>query len=335
MLNDVHLKQSNEQAIINAVIHLIKYAVKNKIFDVFLAGDLFDSRSFQRQSTLRAFETILNLFHEAKIRLHLFPGNHDKTEYSDSYSFLEVYQHHPCVQFNSQPRRLEIRGIKIDLIPFFSDDILVPMLEAHEGGDLLISHFEMYGSENNGNVSEKSSITPKLLSKWKGVKLGHYHDEHEVAPNIHHLSAFIQQKFGENRKKGFAVIYDDLSHESIQGSFREFKKISINADALELIDIKNLISEYKDNENGIRFSIEGKKSSLEAIDMKMFEGTGIDVKKVFSTETRIDKGVEMPKLKTKLEEGDVKTNFKTFCKNKELNHEVGKSYLETFLKTSL
>ena len=86
IFNDVHLKAGNEEDIINAVKYMIRYTLDLGVNKIIFAGDLFDSRSFQRQSVLRAFDTICKMFLEANINLYLFPGNHDKTIYENNYS---------------------------------------------------------------------------------------------------------------------------------------------------------------------------------------------------------------------------------------------------------
>ena len=79
---------------------------------------------------------------------------------------------------------IEIDKVTITLLPFFSDEMLIPMLEEDKGADVLISHFEMAGSTHLGKVSKKTSINKKLLSKWKKVYLGHYHNYHEITKDI-------------------------------------------------------------------------------------------------------------------------------------------------------
>ena len=61
IFNDAHLKTGNEQDVIHSVKHMLKYAKSEGINKLIFAGDLFDSRSFQRQSVLQAFDEIKEL----------------------------------------------------------------------------------------------------------------------------------------------------------------------------------------------------------------------------------------------------------------------------------
>ena len=81
------------------------------------------------------------MINKAKCKLYLFPGNHDKTVYASFDSFLDIYRHHPSVEFNRELKNIIIEGVSIDLLPFFSDDMLIPMIKEAEGADVLISHF--------------------------------------------------------------------------------------------------------------------------------------------------------------------------------------------------
>ena len=330
IFNDSHLKDGNEEEVYESVVHMVNYAVKNKIKNFIFAGDLFDSRSFQRQKQLTTLNKILDLFQKNNLILYLFPGNHDKTLYSSADSFLDAYKHHPCVRFNKHIKRIEIDGVTIDLLPFFSDDKLVPMLDKAEGADVLISHFEMKGSSHLGKISKKQNITKKLLSKWKKVYLGHYHNHHEISKDIVHLPSFRQENFGEDNVKGFALLKKDLSYELIKGQFKEYIKVSVDASTLSTKKIKQLADKYKNSNESIRIEFKGTESQCKSIDKTLFEGTGIDVKlkydEIYDT---ID--VVPSKIIQKYDKNDILNSFKDFCKEKKYDLKRGNSLLQEFL----
>ena len=103
---------------------MVDYAVENDIKKLIFAGDLFESRSFQRQKTLLTLGNILDLFYANGLTLYLFSGNHDKTIYKSFDSFLDIFKHYPCVKFSRGLKNIVIDGVSIDLLPFFSDDML-------------------------------------------------------------------------------------------------------------------------------------------------------------------------------------------------------------------
>ena len=64
VFNDIHLKDGNEDEVYKSTVHMVNYAVENKIKNLIFAGDLFDSRSYQRQKQLTTLDKMLDLFHK-------------------------------------------------------------------------------------------------------------------------------------------------------------------------------------------------------------------------------------------------------------------------------
>ena len=333
IFNDAHLKTGNEQDVIHSVRHMIKYAVKNEVSDLIFAGDLFDSRSFQRQSVLQAFDEILRLINKAGLTLYIFPGNHDKTVYASYDSFLDVYRHYPNVVFNRELSVIKLDDVTITLLPFFSDDMLIPMLEEAEPTDVLISHFEMAGSTHLGKVSVKSTINKKLLSKFTKTYLGHYHNHHEISKDIIHLPSLRQSNFGEDENKGFAVLNKDLSYELIKGDFKSFKKITIDINKTTAKQLKELITIHENSSDTIRFEFVGDESKLKALDKSLFNGSGIDVKIKYDVKYDYkDDQLTLPTVIEHYGEEQVKDAFKSFCNEKGYEYQEGIVLLNEYLK---
>jgi len=332
IFNDAHLKTGNEQEVFEACVYMLDYAKKHQIKNIVFAGDMFHSRSFQRQFVLKTFDRILDKFKQYGIKLYLFAGNHDKTLYNSEESFLDVYRFHPNVEFNYDTKVVEIEGISITLLPFFTDEMLVERISNAKPTDILISHFEMQGSCNLGNVSKNDSITQKSLKKFKKVYLGHYHNHHEITKDIVHLPSLLQNNFGEDNKKGFAVIYDDLSYELIKGKFKELSKITINLNKQSSEEINKLINKYKDSNNTIRFEITGEKTKVKSFDTKIFNGTNIGFIKTYE-EKEINK-IELEKVKSKkvYNKKEVLGVFEEFCDSKQYDKKQGLELVNKLIK---
>jgi exonuclease SbcD len=329
--NDVHLKNGNEESILDAFNYMLVKAKELGITRTIFAGDLFDSRTMQRLKVLQTFDKMLENSSKAGITIDLISGNHDKTIYASYDSFLEQYRYHPGVNYYRGITELEYEGIKFTYAPFFSDDMLIPMLEESKGGDVLVSHFEMQGSTHLGKVVEKSVINEKFLSKWKKVYLGHYHNHHEITKDIVHLPAFIQASFGEDDNKGFSVLYDDLSYSIIKGRFRRFKKVSINLDTITPSGIKELLRTHENSPNSIRFEISGSESKVKAFDVSIFKDTNIDVKKKYEQKFDYEED-EKPSIIEKFDKASVQESFEKFCEQKGYDYKEGKVILDEFLK---
>ena len=330
IFNDVHLKTGNEDEVYKSTIHMVDYAVENGIKNLIFAGDLFDSRTMQRLKVLKTFDKMLDLFHTNGLNLFLFPGNHDKTLYNSSDSFLDTYKHHPCVEFNRELKNIVIDGVSIDLLPFFSDDMLIPMLENAKGADILISHFEMAGSNHLGHISKKVTINKQLLSKWNKVYLGHYHNHHEITNDIVHLPSFRQESFGEDNKKGFTLLYSDGSYELVKGKFKEYLKLSIDLNKTSNKDIYNFVDMYKNSKKTVRIEFVGSEAQCKAIDKKQFKDTGIDIKMKYNEVHDVD--IKEPsKIIEKYSKEQILGSFKDFCNDKDYDYNEGSKMIKEFL----
>ena len=329
IFNDVHLKTGNEDEVYESTKHMVEYAVENKIKNLIFAGDLFDSRTMQRQKVLQTLDKMLNLFHANGLTLNMFPGNHDKTLYNSFDSFLDIYKHHPCVKFNRGLENMVLDGVSIDLLPFFSDDMLIPMLENAKGANILISHFEMAGSNHLGHISKKSTINKKLLSKWNKVYLGHYHNHHEITKDIVHLPSFRQESFGEDNNKGFSLLYKDGSYEIVKGSFKEYVKISFDLGESGG-DMHSQIELHKNSNNTVRFEFNGTEAQCKAIDKTLFKDTGIDVKMKY-VEIYENEIIEPSKIIERYSKDEIMGSFKEFCSSKGYDYSEGSKMIKEFL----
>lgn len=331
IFNDAHLKAGNEENVISSVKHMIEVANEMKIKKFIFAGDLFDSRSFQRQSILLTLDKILNLFLLNDIESYFIPGNHDKTTYASYDSFLDTFRHYPNFNLYTSLSVIDIEGVSVTMLPFFSDDMLIPMLKEAKPSDVLISHFEMAGSTNLGRASEKTTINKELLSKWKKTYLGHYHNHHEITKDIVHLPSLRQANFGEDNNKGFSVLYDDLSYDVIRGNFSEFLKINIDLNSITTTELKQLIKTYQNSSDVVRFEFTGKESKLKALDRSMFQDTGIDIKLKYDAKYDYDEDdLVYPTITEMYQESDVKDTFKQFCEDKGYDLKIGQALLDEF-----
>ena len=330
IFNDVHLRTGNEDEVYESTKYMVDYAVKNNIKNLIFAGDLFDSRTMQRLKVLQTFDKMLDLFHVNGLTLYEFPGNHDKTLYNSFESFLDTYKHHPCVRLNRELKNIVIDGVSIDLLPFFSDDMLIPMLDKAKGADILISHFEMAGSNHLGHISKKVTINKQLLSKWGKVYLGHYHNHHEITKDIVHLPSFRQESFGEDNNKGFSLLKKDGSYEIIKGKFKEYVKISIDLDKATNKDISRLIDTHKNSGKVVRIEFNGTEAQCKAINKAQFKGTDIDVKLKYS-EIYENEIAEPSKIIEKYSKDQILSSFKDFCNDKDYDYKEGEQMIKEFL----
>jgi len=328
VFNDIHIKSGNEIAVYEGVKYLVEHANKLKIKEIICNGDIFESRSFQRQSYLDCWERCLDLFHANGIICHTNVGNHDKSIYKIENNFLSSFRHHPAMELYSKITNTTINGKTFTFSPYYLDEQIQEQLENQAPTDILIGHWSCHGSVNLKMITKKEGIGKKLLSKWKKTYLGHFHNWNEVSKDIVHLPSLLQNDFGEDNNKGFSIIFDDLSYEIIKGKFREFKKIVLDMNIISLSELNEIVKTESKNDATIRIECIGDDSKLKAIDKSLYKDSGIDVKTTFNKEYDFDTTKkEIPKAVNKYTENQIKDELKIFCKKKGLNHTEGERLL--------
>lgn len=327
VFTDTHLKASNINEVTNSVREIIKYCTDNGIREVCCLGDVFDSRKAQTQEVLIAFSFILDLFNENSLSLRCVVGNHDKTNYTSNNSFLDPFNHHPALILHS----VSLSHKSETYMPYYSEDILLTKLQEDniKKDTVLFGHFAVTGSRNNdGSLVE--GITAKDLKKFKKVFLGHYHDTQEPMSNVVHLPSLLQNNFGENDKKGFTVIYEDLSYDIIPTNSTKYIKQVIDLDKFSNKDIVKLIEQHKNSTDKVRFEFVGDESKLKSIDKSIYVDSGIDVKmkiKEVEDNTEFDE-VEMKEY----DNTSIIEEFSLFCEDNSFSELEGLKYLKSHLK---
>ncbi len=331
LFTDIHIKKSNIQEITTAITDVISFCKENNITECYCLGDIFESRIAQTQEVLSAFDNIIELFSSNNITLYSIAGNHDKTDYSNEYSFLEPFRHNPSFVLCNE--NTNIKGVNLRFQPYFKEDILVEKIKnisVDKGEDfVLLGHFAVSGSRNNdGSIVE--GITSKDLKKFKKVFLGHYHNTQEPLSNVVHIPSLIQHNFGEDSNKGFTVVYEDLSYSIVKTSAKEYVKQVIDLDKFSNKDIVKLIDQHKNSDNEIRFEFLGDESKLKSIDKSIFISNGIDVKikvKEVEDNTEFDE-VEMKEY----DNSSILEEFTLFCEENSFPEIDGCKYLKNHLK---
>jgi exonuclease SbcD len=336
---DWHLKESNIDQVKDLVKQKCELAKQLGVDTVFCLGDIFDSRSGQKEVTLRAFSDILETFSSYGIKLWMIPGNHDKTILSIDDSFLDPYKHHPKFKLVKMSGRVPIGSTFFYLLPYYKAPIwlekyheLVDYIGSFNIGEkhILLSHIAMNGSTNNDGSKVECGIAPTLFKSWDAVLLGHYHDQQQIASNVFHIPSIQQNNFGENNQKGFTVVYDDASFELVRSKFKEYVKISIDFDRTSKNDVKAIVKENIDPNKFVRLEFVGSADKIKSLDRDEISSLGIDVKvKVKEIEDTIEYATEEVK---EYDSVSIVEEFKLFCEEKGKDFDKGNEYLQRKLK---
>lgn len=331
--NDWHIDEDNIDSVISIIKQKCELAKKIKVKTLLFLGDAFVSRAKQPQIILNTFEEILDIIYSYKLDLYIVIGNHEKTDYKDSKSFLDSFQHHPCVKgFYSEYDNLDlIEGIRLHFIPFFADKEWLERFNPSmlkDGKNILCSHIAVVGSRNNDGSLVNNSISSKLFKDFDTVLLGHYHDYQCISNNIYHLPSIKQKDFGENTNKGFTILYNDCTHEIVRSDFKVFRKVIIDADKITKEELNEAIQTYQKQSKteNIRFVFEGSEDKLNSINKERFYQVGIDVQ-MNNRDIEIVEDFDTVEI-TQYDSENIVEEFEEFCETNSYDLKEGLSYLK-------
>ena len=293
IITDTHLKDENIETNKSVYQQTIDFCKKNGLDKIYHLSDIFNSRKAQTQQVLvDGFTEILDNLHNHGIQLITFPGNHDKTDYSSTKSFLHPFQHHPAFTLIDDYFNFPLaENIVCHFLPFFSDEEyqqrLVQIASAYTPtenvADILFTHIGITGARMN-NGTEVVSISQSSFGLFDKVYIGHYHDKQIFGDGkFNYVGSTIQHNYGETPDKGLTVLYDDLTWETIELDFPRFLNIEIDISKLTPQDIQDLKDEKAKSDDNLRVILCGPEEQVKSFNKHIFLESGISV------EQKVDK----------------------------------------------
>lgn len=330
ILTDTHLSEKTIDVNKSIYKQAIKVAQDLGLNEIEHAGDIFQSRKSQSQAVLQAFFDVLNNLLENNIKLNCIVGNHDKTVYSESSSFLDPFTHHPAMNLYPYCGGRPISNdIHLHYASFFSEDEYFKMvLENDDAGsfgekNILLTHIGVQGAVMNNGILPESKVTTNLFKKYDSVLIGHYHDPQQLG-KVEYIGASMQHNFGEGTRKGLTIVYDDLTTELIPLDFPQYLKYEVSVNDMTIQDVEDLKKEVKSTNDHIRVILKGTEEDLKSFNKQSLLEIGVSVQ---LEQEKID----VKELETRVEAFDSLTltaEFETFCEENKLNKTEGRKYFK-------
>lgn len=260
---DLHLHLNNVHLFESAVDQAIDYCKKNGLHYIFNGGDTFTSRKGQPQEVLKVFWETLERMRMANITMYAIVGNHDKTDYASSDSFLIPFQDHPALQLVEGADHVDVvEGLRVHMVSFFEDEMYKDMLSKCEilkgVKNILITHIGIDGAKMNSGLSLSAKVNASMFKEFDAVYVGHYHNKQLMSycPNgsrkvvdILYTGSTYPHNFGEDNDKGLYVLSNDGSMKMIETQFpkfvtNEFKEIQEH-DIAEVLSAAELVGNLR------------------------------------------------------------------------------------------
>jgi DNA repair protein SbcD/Mre11 len=167
---------------------------------VVVAGDLFHSVRPTNYAILFAFRQFQRL-REAlpNAPIVLIAGNHDTPRSVETGSILRLFEEVGVEVATTDSRRLVYPELDLSIFAVPRQALLVPerpllQPQGSEGHQVLVVHLEVEGeySIHHGAADYGGAVLRRQdlhLEDWTYVALGHYHTQHQVAPNAWYAGA--------------------------------------------------------------------------------------------------------------------------------------------------
>jgi len=235
---DLHFSLYSQDTIIEGIprrlYYLIKiltdicqYAIKNKIFNIGIAGDTLHNKSIIHAV---AFGMLLDLIRRfPEITFYIIDGNHDVSSKSgDGVSALKGFDNEPNVIMIHTETQIQ----NIAFIPWNPKTMKQEIKNSK--ADYLVSHFGLNEAMLNSGISIVSDIGLRDLKHFKRCFIGHYHTPQEVG-NVIIPGSIIQLDWGEKGENKRFVIFDSDTNEvefvEIEG-YQKHIEVEINENNL-------------------------------------------------------------------------------------------------------
>ena len=333
LLKDTHLKEDNITLVESIFIQAIELCQVRGIKKISHAGDFFTSRKAQSLDILNAADRIFRRIRECGIDMDIIPGNHCKTSLTDMSSYLDIFRE--VVHVIPEYECIVIEGISLHFLPYFKEDegYIDRLLAIKQDLDkskknVLITHIAVNGVANNDRSLVENNLTKDLFDDFDMTFIAHYHDESWIGDKIHYFPSNYQANYGETTKKGFTILYDDLSTEFIESVFPKY--IQVKLDIADQEKIKEAQLKYKNSPDNVRFIFLGEEAELKSVNKEKFAELGIEV--TFNKDSAVPMNADDLVKKAgsvSFDRSNINEAFETFCQTKHIeDNSIGKSYLE-------
>ena len=223
--------------ILEAFTFMCEYCVKNGIDQLYILGDVNDSKGLCSTLACVLFKKILDSY--KNINFIIIGGNHDACTGGDhnNISSVELLAS-SNVKVITQPEVLD----NITFIPW-SKTIAQDIKDA-QANDILLSHFALNSAIMGSGMVARTNIGPKDLKKFRKVFIGDFHTGQTVE-HVSYVGSLIplNRSEGQDEKRFIVVDSETLKFESvkIETNYRKYYTFDIT----EETNIKETLAEIK------------------------------------------------------------------------------------------
>lgn len=329
LMNDLHITKDNtldyERNWNEALSVCERYSIKK----MFIGGDIFTTRSAQ---SLYPLLIVYQCFHKAVdrgIEVNVAFGNHDCPAYGEQRNWLDLYS--DIVNVGRTWTYFEMGEKVLAMCSYYPEDTMMAgmlrelnsWLSKHDyslSDAVVYLHSGVHGAL--GDFDVPNEIPQGLLTSYFRVLCGHYHNRTVIADtNIEYIGSSRAHNFGEDDRKGYTLLYPNGETLFIQNE----ANIRYATDDVTLDELDSWKKTHDDRYK-VRLRIHCNASEVDTIDRDDLMERGAD-KIEFMTEKIQAIKVEQSKIEETFDNKNLQLEYKSFCKEKDIDSRFGIDYL--------
>lgn len=313
-----------------------EYGVKN----VFIGGDLYESRAGQDLDVLLAVRRAFNRLRHRNLEAYIIDGNHDKKNGSSTFSYNNIFADCvPGVHFIDTFVTMYIANsdVVVYLLSYFDnkqgkfDELFNHMLKNFNPKyyNILYCHQGISGGLSKLTADE---LPAEIFQPFNLVLAGHYHNRKQIPDtNIEYIGSSRQHNFGEDTEKGYTILYTDGTTDFVQNE-ANIRFVTYETDFKGIKDIKEEIerrSPELQKQESVRLIVNCTEEEAKKIDSQGLKEAGFS--KVEAKSQRFDHEITQADFKAKYDKAGIKEEYRSYCATQDVRAdeiEMGIQYLD-------
>jgi len=194
MTADIHLKSWKDKdytddniplklyETIQALNQMADYARDNNIKNIFILGDVNDTKSIISVSAVALFMEYLSK--NSDLNYHIIHGNHDiAISQGKKISSIELFKNFKNVKIYLKPEIITLDGVKISIVPYSKilEEDIIGLHRDDPSCKILFGHFGLSDAKLETDISVACKLDSKALFEYYDyIFLGHYHKPQEI-----------------------------------------------------------------------------------------------------------------------------------------------------------
>ncbi|MDR1089802.1 MAG: phosphoesterase [Prevotella sp.] len=333
LINDVHVSKDNIPEFQKNWDEALSVCRENKITDLIVGGDLWQSRSSQTLNTLLAIRDAFIKSNKAGIDVTLAEGNHCKVDQESLYGYSHVFDQYPGVFAIDDVKRYDYDNVSLYIMSYFPENGSFPDRLNCLVKDLNKSRYNILYAHQGINGALGAAIDGELPTKvfkdFDRVLVGHYHNRCKIKnTDIEYIGSSRQHNFGEDEEKGYTILYSDGSTKFIKNQVNiRYKVFELTSRQITDEMLAGVTALTRNPQYLVKTKISCGATEASLIDKDKLLEAGVSKIDII-TEDLIAGACQSATLETKFDKTGIKKEYTGFCEQKEVPDELGLKYLD-------